>query len=223
MLIIANPNYSFNSNMMKIQTCVIASMVVAILLFSSCESCVQSAAKKATDLTLSAVEGVSESLSEHGERVGEKATDAAGKLAVGVGRSVDRQLNEHAEKIASVAGRTVVQAVDGYVDGFNEEVKIHYDEIPYTPNFCSGVALDYFAKYKEKPVVDAYFLIMEEGTYKCKFECSNTKGRVFLTKDATIDKVKGERKYSLVSFSLNPEEVTAFADIKDVKITVTKK
>ena len=209
--------------MMKIQTCVIASMVVAIFLFSSCESCVQSAAKKATDLTLSAVEGVSESLSEHGERVGEKATDAAGKLAVGVGRSLDRQLNEHAEKIASVAGRTVVQTVDGFTDGFNEEVKIHYDEIPYTANFCSGVALDYFAKYKETPVVDAYFLIMEEGTYKCKFECSNTKGKVFLTKDATIDKVKGERKYSLVSFSLNPEEVTAFADIKDVKITVTKK
>ena len=207
---------------MKLQMYVIATMIMAIFLFSSCESCVQKAAKKATDLSLSAIEGISESLNEHGERIGEKATDAAGKLAVGVGRSLDRQLNEHATHIASVSGRTVVQAVDGFTDGFNEEVKVHYDEIPYTANFCSGVALDYFAKYKETPVVDAYFLIMEEGTYKCKFECYNTKGKVFLTKDASIDKVKGERKYSLVSFSLNPDELAAFADIKDVKITVKK-
>lgn len=207
---------------MKMQTCVIAAMIMAIFLFSSCESCVQQAAKKATDLSLSAIEGVSESINEHGERVGEKATDAAGKVAVGVGRSLERFLDEHAEHVASVAGKTVVQTVDGFTDGFNEEVKTHYDEIPYTANFCSGVALDYFAKYKETPIVDAYFLIMEEGTYKCKFECSNTKGKVFLTKDATIEKVKGERKYSLVSFSLNPDELAAFGDIKDVKITVTK-
>jgi len=192
-------------------------------LYTSCSGCVKKAAKSVTETGLDAVEGIAEAVDEHGARVGEKATDAAGKLAEGVGRSLDRQLNEHAEKVFSVGGRTVVQAVDGFVDGFNKEVETHYDVIPHTDKFASGVSIDYFAKYKEKPIVDAYFLIMEGGTYKCKFECENTSGKVFLTKDAEIVKVAGERKYSLVSFALNPEEEKAFADIKNVKITVTKK
>lgn len=117
----------------------------------------------------------------------------------------------------------MVQALDGFVDGFNKEVEKRYDDLPHTDNFASGVSMDYFAKYKERPIVDAYFLIMEEGTYKCKFECENTSGKIFLTKDAEIDKIKGDRKYSLVSFALNPEEEKNFTDIKNVKITVTKK
>jgi hypothetical protein len=194
-----------------------------LFLYSSCSGCVKKISKAATETGLEVVEGISEAVDEHGERIGEKATDAAGKLALGVGRSLDRQLNEHAEKVASVAGRTLVQTVDGFVDGFNEEVKKHYDEISYTGNFCSGVALDYFAKYKEKPIVDAYFLIMEEGIYNCKFEFSDADGKIFLTKDATIDKVKDERKYSLVSFALNPDEEAKFANLPKAKITVKKK
>ncbi|MDH6308680.1 hypothetical protein M2451_001246 [Dysgonomonas sp. PFB1-18] len=201
----------------------LAASCAALTLFSSCSGCVKKATKSVTELGISAVEGVAEAVDEHGERVSEKAADAAGKVAVGVGRSLDKFLDEHAEKIASVGGRTVVQAVDGFTGGFNEEVDTHYDKLPYTDNFCSGVSLDYFAKYKETPVVDAYFIIMEKGTYKCKFECTNNSGKVFLTKDAEIEKVAGERKYSLVSFSLNPQEEKEFTDIKDVKITVTKK
>lgn len=207
--------------MIKKQIYGIAALVMALYLFSSCESCVQKTAKKATDLSLSAIEGISESINEHGERVGEKVTDAAGQLAVGVGRSVERQLDEHAEEIASVNGQTVVQAVDGYTDGFNEEMEAYYDAIPHTTHFCSEVSLNYFAKLKEKPVVDAYFLIMTEGNYKCKFECKNSEGEIFLTKSATIDKGT-ERNFTLVSFSLSPDEATAFTDIQNVKITVTK-
>jgi len=209
--------------MKKISILLIILSLLVIGLFSSCSGCVKKAAKSVTETGLDAVEGIAEAVDEHGARVGEKATDAAGKLAEGVGRSLDRQLDEHAEKVFSVGGRTVVQAVDGFVDGFNTEVEKHYDVIPHTDNFTSGVSLDYFAKYKEKPIVDAYFIIMEGGTYKCKFECENTSGKVFLTKDAEIAKVAGERKYSLVSFALNPEEEKAFANIKNVKITVTKK
>lgn len=196
---------------------------VAIALFNSCSGCVKKITKEVTETGLDVVEGVAEAVDEHGARVSEKATDAAGKVAEGVGRSLDRQLNEHAEKVASVAGRTVVQTVDGFVDGFNAEVEKHYDVIPHTDKFCSGVSLDYFAKYKTKPIVDAYFIIMEKGTYKCKFEFSDSTGKVFLTKNGEIEKVAGERKYSLVSFALNPEEEAAFKDIKDTKITVTKK
>lgn len=195
---------------------------LAIGLFSSCSGCVKEATKKVTETGLEVIEGAAEAVDEHGARVGEKTTDAAGKVAEGVGRSLNRQLNEHATKVASVGGRTLVQTVDGFVNGFNAEVETHYDVLPHTDKFCSGVSLDYFAKYKTTPVVDAYFIIMEEGTYKCKFECTNKSGKLFLTKNAEIKKVAGERKYSLVSFALNPEEEKEFADIQNIKITVTK-
>ena len=206
------------------RTLILSTVVCSILFFNCCSGCVKDASKKATELGLDVVEGVAEAVDEHGARVGEKATDAAGSVAEGVGRSLDRQLNEHAEKVASVAGRTLVQTVDGFVDGFNEEVKKHYDEIAFTENFCSGVSLDYFAKYKTTPVVDAYFIILEKGMYKSKFECYDTNGKLFLTKNIDIDKTEEvKRKYSLVSFALNAQEEADFKNIKEVKITVTKK
>ncbi len=180
--------------------------------------------KSVTELGLDAVEGVAEAVDEHGAKVAEKATDAAGTLAEGVGRSLDRQLNEHAATVASAAGRTFVQSVDGFTQGFNEEVEKHYDVIPHTEAFCSGVSLDYFAKYKTIAVVDAYFIIFEKGVYKCKFECYDSNNKLFLTKDIEADKTKEiERKYTLVSFALNAQEAADFKDIKEVKITVTKK
>lgn len=201
----------------------LCSASILLFSFSSCSGCVKKISKKVTETGLDVVEGMSEAVDEHGERVSEKAADAAGKVAVGVGRSLDRFLDEHASNIASVGGRTVVQSVDGFTDGFNEEVKKHYDAIPHTDNFCSGVALDYFAKYKTTPIVDAYFIIMESGVYKCKFECVGPDGKIFLTKEAEINKIAGERKYSLVSFALNPEEEKLFETVANVKITVSKK
>lgn len=192
----------------------------AITLFNSCSGCVKKATKKAAETGLSAIEGVSEAVDEHGSRVGEKATDALGKVAEGVGRSLDRQLDEHAEKVASVLGRTLVQTVEGLDKGASAQ---YYDEITYTHDFCSGVSLDYFAKIKSKAVIDAYFIVIEKGTYKCKFEFSNNDGKVFLTKEADIEKPVDARKYSLVSFALNPEEETQFANLSNVKISVTKK
>lgn len=191
-------------------------------MFTSCSGCVKSTTKKITELGIEAAEGVAEAVDEHGARIGEKATDAAGKVAEGVGKSLERQLNEHAEKVASVGGRTLVQTVDGFTQGFNNEVETHYDILPHKDNLSSGVSLDYFAKYKIRPIVDAYFIIMEEGTYKCKFECVGNDGKIFLTKDAEINKRAGERKYSLVSFALNPDEETAFANLKEIKIRVSK-
>ena len=197
-------------------------LIASCLLFASCESCVKQASKKATELGMSAIEGITEAIDEHGEKLAEKVTDAAGTIALGVGKSLDRQLNEHAATVASVAGRTVVQTVDGFADGFNTEVESYYNELPYQADFASGVSLDFLGRYKNNPIVDAYFLIMEEGVYKCTFEFHSTDGTVFLTKEAQIDKPAGERKYSLVSFALNPAEETAMAGIKEVKITVKR-
>jgi len=121
---------------MKVQTLVIAGMVIMALSFSSCESCVQKAAKKATDLSISAIEGISESVAEHGEATSEKMTDALGAVLKGAGKSIDKQLNEHATHVASVTGRTFVQALDGFEGGLLTE---YYDAVPHEDNFASGI------------------------------------------------------------------------------------
>lgn len=191
-----------------------------LISFNSCSGCVKKTSKKVTELGLDAVEGVSEAIDERGDKIGEKVTDAAGSLAEGVGKSLDRQLNEHAEKVASVVGRTLVQSVDGLDKGLTKE---YYDSIPYTPQFTSGVSLDFFGKIKTKSVIDAYFIILEKGTYNCKFEFRGANNQVFLTRDTEIIKTEADRKYSLVSFAISPQEEESFKQLKDVKITVSKK
>lgn len=205
---------------------IICSAAALTLLFAlnSCEGCVKSVTKKAAKVGISAVEGVVEAVDESGEKLAEKTTDAAGKVAEGMGRSLERQLDEHASKVASVAGKSTVQVVDGFLGGATTEISGFYDDIPHTENFPSGIALDFFAKYKTSPVVDAYFIIPENGKYLAKFECVDNQDKIFLTKEIKINKTsaEGNKKYTLTSFALNNEELQAFNDVKNVKITVTK-
>lgn len=207
--------------MKRLQT-IFLSIPLCTLLFTlnSCEGCVKKVTKKATDVTMSAVEGVVEAVDERGEELAEKTTDAAGKVAVGTGRSLDKLMDEHAEKIAASAGRTFVQTIEGLDKGATAQ---YYDNIATDLNICTGVNLDMIGKIKSKGVIDAYFIILEKGTYTCKFEFNNNQGKTFLTKDAEIVKDVEERRYSMVSFALSNHEEEAFKDIKDVKVTVTKK
>ncbi|MDR1203313.1 MAG: hypothetical protein LBL58_17020 [Tannerellaceae bacterium] len=188
-------------------------------LFNSCESCVRKTTKKITNLGISAIEGISEAIEEKGENASEKATDALGALAKGAGRSIDRQLDEHAEHVASVVGRTLVQSVEGFDEGLTNE---YYDEIPNTTNLTNGVALDYFGKIKSKSVIDAYFLILEKGTYNCKFEFTDADKKVLMTKTAIIDKTGTERKYSVVSFALNDSELASLNKTENTNISISK-
>lgn len=190
------------------------------MLFSSCSGCVKRTTKELTKTGLDAIEGISEAVDEHGERVGEKATDAAGKLAQGVGRSLDKQMNEHAEKVASVLGRTLVQSVDGLEKGV---ITQYYDSITYSPNLSSGIHIDYFGKLKSKSIIDTYFTVVEKGTYKCDYQFIDKDGKIYLTKDAEIVKTNGSRRHSLVSFALSSDEEKNFINNTEVKITVTKK
>ena len=190
------------------------------LLFHSCESCVKSATKKATELGLSAVEGVSEAISEKGEKTTEKVTDALGEMAKGAGRSIERQLNEHAEDVASAAGRTLVQSLEGFEKGLTKE---YYEELPNTTDLPGNVTLELFGKIQSKALVDAYFIILETGTYNCTFDFTDASGKVLMTKTATIEKTETERKYSIVSFALNSSEEQSVKDTKNTKITILKK
>lgn len=190
------------------------------LLFSSCEGCVKKVTKKATATGMAAVEGISEAVNENGDRVSEKATDALGKVAEGVGRSLDRQLEKHAEDVAATLGRTLVQTVDGLDKGLNAQ---YYDEISYESDFGSEITLEYFGKIKKQSVIDAYFIITQEGTYACKFEFTDKNGKTFLIKESEIQKLNDSKKYSRVSFALNPEEETGYSNLEKVKISVKKK
>ncbi|MFV0418368.1 MAG: hypothetical protein ACK5KT_06530 [Dysgonomonas sp.] len=198
----------------------VAASFAFITLFSSCSGCVKKASKKVAETGMSVVEGVAEAVDEHGSRVGEKATDAAGKLAEGIGRSLDRQMEEHAEYVASVLGRTLVQTVEGLDKGATAQ---YYDPIEFKHDICSGVSLDYFGKIKSKAVIDAYFIVLDKGKYNCKIVFKNSEGKEFLSKDTEIENPESKRKYSLVSFALNPSEEKEFANISEVKVTVTKK
>lgn len=205
---------------MKKQVFAVLLCAVPVFFFSSCESCVKRTSKKITELGISAIEGVSEAVSEHGEAAGEKATDALGTLAKGAGKSLDRQLNEHAEHVASVAGRTFVQSIEGFDKGLTTE---YYDVIPSSEDLVSGVALDYFGKIKSKALIDAYFIILEKGTYTCAFEFLDADNKALMTKTAEINKDSLERRYSVVSFALNTSEEEALAKTKVTKISVKKK
>lgn len=206
---------------MKLQTQIIAVMMTAfVVLLSSCESCVQKAAKKATDLSMSALEGVSESISEHGEKTSEKMTDALGAVLKGTGKSVERQLNEHATHVASVTGRTFVQALDGFESGLLTE---YYDVVPHEDDFSSGIALQYYGKIKDADVLDAYFIVLEKADYNCQFDFVDANGKVLLKRESMIEKVNTEKKISVVSIALNPEELKLFEQSVKTRIKVAKK
>lgn len=195
-------------------------LLAGALIISSCESCVQKTAKKVTDMSISAIEGVSESLSEHGEKTGEKVTDALGSLLKGAGKSIERQLNEHAEHVASVTGRTFVQALDGFEGGVFSE---HYDMIPHEDEFDSGIVLQYYGKIKDTDVLDAYFIILETGDYNCEFDFVDAKGKTVMTRKADINKENTEKKISVVSLGLNADEKVKFEKSVKTKIKVRKK
>ena len=198
-------------------------LTAVVLVFSSCSGCIKKATKSATEAGLSAVEGVAEAVNENGERIGKLTTDAAGSIALGVGKSLNEQLDAHASKVSSVAGRTLVQSVDGFLDGVSEEVKTHYNVISHTEELCADVKLDYIAKYKNGSVVDAYFIFEKAGTYKCKFDCYDTKGNIFMTKEIEVEKPASDsNKYTMVSFGMDIPEAEKFNEIKEIKEVVTK-
>lgn len=194
-----------------------------VLAFNSCSGCVKKATKSVTEAGLSAVEGVAEAVNENGERIGKLTTDAAGSIALGVGKSLSEQLDAHASKVASVTGRTLVQSVDGLMDGISEEAKTHYNVVPHSEELASGVKLDYIAKYKHASVVDAYFIFSENSAYTCKFDCYDKDGNIFLTKEIVAEKSEGDtNKYTMISFAMDRTETQKFEDLKEIKVTVTK-
>ena len=191
--------------------------------FNSCSGCVKKATKKVTETGLSAVEGVVEAVNENGERIGKLTTDAAGSIALGVGKSLNEQLEAHASKVASMTGHILVQSVDGRLDGITDEAKTHYNVIPYTEDLAPGIKLDYIAKYKYASVVDSYFIISEKNTYKCKFDCYDKDGNIFLTKEKVVEKSEDDtNRYTMISFAMSIAETQKFEDLKEIKVTVTK-
>lgn len=191
----------------------------------SCSGCVKDISKKATELSIEALEGVAEAVDEHGERIGEKTTNAAGKLIVGVGRSLNSQLEAHAEDVGAAVGKTTIKTLDGLVDGLDKEMKTYYDELPFNEVSTSGITLTYLGKHKKYPVIDSYFTILEDGKYSAKYDFYDSKERLILTKNVEINSalLDGKtRKHTLVSFALDTNEELNSKDTKEIKVTITK-
>lgn len=191
-----------------------------VWMLSSCESCVRKAARKVTEVTITAAEGVAEALEEGGEKLAEKTTDAAGRIVLGVGKSLERQLNEHAEKVA-VEGKSSVQIINDFA-GLNEEAKALYEEIPFTDEDASILSTYYIAKYKALPVVDAYFKVENSAFNAVTLVFFNEQGKPFLTRKTSLDKanVKKTGDYLLVSFALSEKQETDFKSVKKVEVFV---
>jgi len=189
--------------------------IAGLTTLSSCEGCAKKTEKKTTAIGLSLIEGISEAVSEKGDQVSEKATDALGVVAEGVGRSINKQLDEHAKNVASVLGRTVVQSVEGLQEGFSAEF---YNEIKFTGNFVQDAALTFVGKSKEYPVIDAYFIVSSENSFDCNFEFRNSEDNTLIKRSAKINDVN-----RLVSFALTPEEESFISKISIVNVAVTKK
>jgi hypothetical protein len=196
-------------------------MLVLPLLYAlnSCEGCTKKIAKKTTEAALDVIEGASEAIHERGDKIGEKITDAAGNVAQGAGRSIARQLDEHAKTVASVSGRTLVQSLEGLEEGLYSE---YYVKMNTQTDLCEGIALDYVGLIKEKPVLTAYFITPDKGSYDCIFDfCSDECSTVTLTKKAKIDH-EGNTRYTSVSFAFNDSEYTLVKSAKCTKVIVKK-
>jgi cell shape-determining protein MreC len=77
----SNNHYLYISIMNKIS--VFICIFAVALTVSACEGCARKAAKKVTNVGLSVLEGVTEAVSERGDTIAEKLTDAAGNVAQG--------------------------------------------------------------------------------------------------------------------------------------------
>lgn len=182
----------------------------------------KSATKAAAEVGMSAVEGLAEAVDENGEKIGKLTADATGKLALGAGKSINEQLDAHSADVAKVAGRTMVQVVDGTIEGMGAELEKMYTIVPHSSNKQEGIAISYMGKYKNGATVDTYFEIESDKSFDTKFECVDQTGKVFLTKNMIVSKGAEEgKKNTIASFAMTPDELKSFDQLKEIKVTLS--
>ena len=195
-------------------------IATGLIVLFSCEGCVKDASKRITNAGLDALEGVAEALQERGDSIGKKVFDASGKVLEGAGQSLGEQLDEHADDIGALAGRTIVQSIDGLEQGLSEG---YYDEFISEKTLCDGVEMTLFGKIKNRNVVDAYFNFFEEGKYSIIFDFySDDCKTVVLTKNANFTKTADYKERKRISFSFSTDEENLIDNAKCVRVTVKK-
>ncbi|NDV66600.1 hypothetical protein [Bacteroides sp. 224] len=209
--------------MKRIQTFALIGAIVAPMIFTSCEGCVQKTAKKVTDIGFSVADGISESLNEHGEKTSKQMTDGLGSILKGAGKSVDEHLNAHAAHVASIGSRTFVQMLDGTIEGFGEGFADHYDVVEFEGEYPRGVALKNFGRIKGKPVLDAYFYVLEKGAYDCTFNFVDADGKVLLTRESSMEKNDETKNNVVVSLALDTNEEKLIKETVKAQVKVVVK
>lgn len=192
---------------------------VCALCLTSCEGCVKKMAKKATEISLSAAEGVAEALTEHGEVVTEKATDAVGSIAKGAGRSIDRQLGEGL--VPEITGHMYEQksAV------ISDDLKSAYDQIKFVCDESQdGVDMEFLGALKAGPFAGAYLLMSDTDAYAVNIYCIGNDDKVSMVMNGDIQRTDPD-KVTLVAlrFELDDDHMARLKSAKQVRVTIRKK
>lgn len=201
---------------MKMRILRIAALAMVCVGFASCEGCVRKTAQKVTELGMSAVEGVSDAISERGEETAKKLTDALGRVVVGTLKSIDEQLMEHVESVAAAPNRTVVTETAGNIDAavLNE----YYEPLAHTEELGPGTAVSFIGKLRDEPVVDAVVIVPAGGDLKWTFEYRDGDGNALFRSEA-VTPSSSEAGYRLISYALTATEREAFGKVAGVVIT----
>jgi hypothetical protein len=178
--------------------------------------------KKATEVAFSAVEGVSEAIDEHGERVSEKTVDAFGSVAVGVAKSIDKLLDEHATDVAAAAGRTLVQSFEGFENGIATEYYDKIENVSIVAPDDMAASVEFMGRISDEPVIDAYLIVNSVGNFGIDFTFAGADGAELMKKSAEAV-TDGVDKYTVVSFALTEDELAKWAETGSVKIEITPK
>lgn len=200
----------------------ILSVLTALLsfLFVSCESCVRKTSQKITELGLTAIEGASDALNEHGEKAGEKAVGAVGNVAKGMGKGLERFIKDYEFEEA--------HGDNDYVVISNDEVNLEdlgndFEEINYSASLPDNVSIEYMGRFKENSSITTIFTIDKAGEYVSTFQFIDSKNKVLLEKKVDINKEAQDGKYTGVIFALSPSDTDKYNQSKKTKISMTKK
>ncbi len=194
--------------------------VVIVFLFTSCESCVRKTSQKITELGITAIEGASDALNEHGEKVGEKAVGAVGNVAKGMGKGLERFIKDYEFGEAYGENDYIVQSSD---EINLESLENDFEEINYSASLPENVSIEYMGEFKENGSITTVFTIEKEGEYTSIIQFVDSKNKILLEKKIAINKEAEDGKYTGVIFALNPSDTEKYNQSKKTKISMSKK
>lgn len=194
--------------------------LAAALCLTSCEGCVKNVTKKATEIGLGAVEGVSEALAERGGEVSGKTADAIGSMVQRASKSVKEHLSEYA---GYVPGKNDSTGVTNFKYFHKNEISKHYEPIKFTLDNTKCLSIELLGRLKTKPVVDAFMRLPDAGSYDVSFKFMSEQHVILMEKNVNaVKESAGSPDYVVASFALDESELSKLDSTAMVAVTVNE-